>query len=873
MLKKLWNEKKDLSALFTLYDTMKKADEKPNESHFSILITLSNKANQPSKSLSLWKDIEEMDVELPQNVFWSLINASVKEKNQAIASQLLAKGKPLDPIAYTQLLKIVHPHQIIAAMEKDKVIPDKPLVLLLIRSCINLGNLQLAQQLDAMLRGKIKFDIVTYTAMMNLFSELGSSADVVRTFHEMRSSGMQLDVPAYNSAIKAFGALKRFDESKALFDEMKSIGLKPNDVTWIIHLSILGELNDVSSMESAFNEAKNTGKLTGPMFNAVLSGYRQSGHIDRMHRLLDEMKKMNVNPSEITFSILLSTYRKMGSLSQMEDVFNQMKHAGISPTTTSYNIMLDQCDKAKDGQRMKSLFQEMTRLRIGDEVTYNLMIHRHAADGEMSRVDDLMKEMKLKHLGPVQQTYNMFLQGVVESCVDLDKVRSAFDKIPKDLVTYHIFLGWLGKNRSVEEVKEFLVQMTDDKMEHSTRTWNIVLSCVGEKSTWNVVLDVFKEMIDEGHDPDQFTWATLLAAAGSSGDVNNVHDVVNRMKSFGVETLTSLSNGLMNAFGRCGCWEEAEQIFDQVPIAERDSFTWSTMISIFGKYREVDKAVAVFDEMIRTNQPIESIHLLSLMHAYSHALQPDRVLEIWRTMSERFRIEPNEKHVAVVIDALGRTNQIEEARKYVQEDCLIHWITLLGACRLNSNVTMGEIARQNIHRLDPSNASAYIMMANIQGELGEFEDQKLTLQTMKDQRIERRFGVSWIMIDGVKNQFDPHDTNHPAVPEIRDKAKEVLQFSKQHGYKPNFKWVSKNIPEDKKEQDLCEHSERYALYLGLLKTPPKSRLTVFKNLRVCGDCHEHTAVISKLYDREIRLRDTAVWHIFKDGKCNCGGNF
>ncbi|KAJ8620435.1 hypothetical protein MRB53_028964 [Persea americana] len=42
-----------------------------------------------------------------------------------------------------------------------------------------------------------------------------------------------------------------------------------------------------------------------------------------------------------------------------------------------------------------------------------------------------------------------------------------------------------------------------------------------------------------------------------------------------------------------------------------------------------------------------------------------------------------------------------------------------------------------------------------------------------------------------------------------------------------------------------------------------------KNLRVCSDCHSATKLISKIYDREIIVRDQSRFHHFKNGLCSC----
>jgi len=135
-------------------------------------------------------------------------------------------------------------------------------------------------------------------------------------------------------------------------------------------------------------------------------------------------------------------------------------------------------------------------------------------------------------------------------------------------------------------------------------------------------------------------------------------------------------------------------------------------------------------------------------------------------------------------------------------------------------------------------------------------------------------GQSWIHIDKEVHKFFAGDYSHPDILDINNFGKEVLKALKlNENYVPDISLVSHNLSNEDKKKNLCGHSEKTATYYGLLKTPEKTPLVIFQNMRVCSDCHEHTSLISKIYNREIRLRDASCWHIFVDGKCNCNGKW
>jgi hypothetical protein len=86
---------------------------------------------------------------------------------------------------------------------------------------------------------------------------------------------------------------------------------------------------------------------------------------------------------------------------------------------------------------------------------------------------------------------------------------------------------------------------------------------------------------------------------------------------------------------------------------------------------------------------------------------------------------------------------------------------------------------------------------------------------------------------------------------------------------PDTRDVLHAIAEEDKETPLFYHSEKLAIAFGLLHTRSGDTIRITKNLRVCRDCHEATKFVSRVFDREIVVRDRNRFHHFKDGLCSC----
>lgn len=106
-----------------------------------------------------------------------------------------------------------------------------------------------------------------------------------------------------------------------------------------------------------------------------------------------------------------------------------------------------------------------------------------------------------------------------------------------------------------------------------------------------------------------------------------------------------------------------------------------------------------------------------------------------------------------MVDLLGRAGLLDEAHNLINkmpmkpDDAV--WGSLLLACRIHSNVDLGEHVAGRLFETDPENAARYIMLSNIYAEVGRWDDVKRVRKMMNDMRVIKIPGSSWTE---VKNQ-------------------------------------------------------------------------------------------------------------------------
>jgi len=205
----------------------------------------------------------------------------------------------------------------------------------------------------------------------------------------------------------------------------------------------------------------------------------------------------------------------------------------------------------------------------------------------------------------------------------------------------------------------------------------------------------------------------------------------------------------------------------------------------------------------------------------------------------------------------------------MEQPDIVTWLSLLGGCRWKNDIERAERAAENALKLDPQDASIYVLLSNIYSVAGRWDDVDKIRSIMREKEIKKIPGQTWIEINGKVHTFMVDDNSHKQSNEIKTKMKILYNEMKESGYIPNTKFVTHEMNEEDKEDHLCSHSEKLAIGLGLMKTPPGTPLLITKNLRVCPDCHSATKMISKYCKRDITVRDTNRFHHFKNGECSC----
>ncbi|PKA49684.1 Pentatricopeptide repeat-containing protein [Apostasia shenzhenica] len=195
-------------------------------------------------------------------------------------------------------------------------------------------------------------------------------------------------------------------------------------------------------------------------------------------------------------------------------------------------------------------------------------------------------------------------------CRLLDLARQTFDDIPfPNVFSYNALLA-----AYVHESQTHLaVSLFADIPDPDLVSFNTLLSAYSAAGRTTDAVGLFSRMRRHGSDMDGFTISSVVSSLVNSG-INQLHAVA---ITTGHLSYVSINNALVSSYSRAGFLNEAEQVFDEIPMNARDEISWNCMIVAHGQHREGLKALTLFQDMIRRGFNVDMYTLASVLTAFT----------------------------------------------------------------------------------------------------------------------------------------------------------------------------------------------------------------------------------------------------------------
>ncbi|XP_062111715.1 putative pentatricopeptide repeat-containing protein At5g40405 [Humulus lupulus] len=419
----------------------------------------------------------------------------------------------------------------------------------------------------------------------------------------------------------------------------------------------------------------------------------------------------------------------------------------------------------------------------------------------------------------------------------------------------------------------FARELFDEMPSRDPIAWNAMIAGYAQCGKSREALSLFYLMQMEGVKVNEVSMVSVLSACSHLGALDQGRWTHAYIEKNQLTMTVNLGTALIDMYAKCGAMDKAMEVF--WGMKEKNVYTWSSAMGGLAMNGFGEKCLELFSLMKEDRVQPNEVTFVAVLRGCSVVGLVEEGQEHFSSMKTSYGIEPEIEHYGCLVDLYGRAGCIVEALNVINsmpmQPHAAAWGALLNACRMYKNLELGEFASRKIVELESKNHGAYVLLSNIYADSKKWDGVSNVRQVMKAKGVKKIPGCSIIEVDGEVHEFFVGDKSHPRYSEIEIMLGEISRRLKLFGYVPNTNPVLFDIEEEEKEDALCKHSEKVAIAFGLISLREGIPIRIVKNLRVCWDCHEVTKMISKVFSREIIVRDRNRFHHFQDGQCSCKG--
>lgn len=787
--------------------------------------------------------------------------------------------------------------QIFQKMQVEKMDPDQIIFVCVLKACTSIAALQQGWHIHACIleRGfesdiwihntlidmyakcgdleaaRIAFDrlpeqdVVACSALIAGYTQHDHGQQAIQVFEQMLQDCVEADLVTYICVLKACSSIAALEKGQQIHAFIIQSGFEANLFVGSTLIDMYAKCGSLKDAHIVFHRLPERNVVT---WNALVSGYSEHECGEDAFQLFVQMQLEGIDPDPITFHYILKQCDSNVRLEQGKQIHGHIVQNGVEWDSFVGNALVDMYAKCGSLNDAHTVFEKLPKQ---DVVTWSALIGGYAEHEHSLKALQLYEFMQ--QVGPEPDPVTFLC--VLKACSNiacLDQGKHIHGQIIERGWEADEFLGsnlidMYSKSGSLEDA----CRVFDKLQTRTVVAWNVLIAGYTQHDHYQEALKLFQQMQMEGAVPNIVTLVCTLKACSSVAALEQGRHIHGHIIDSGFKPNVIVSSTLVHMYAKCGSLDEACIVFDTLP--ERNIVTWSTLIAGCAQDSDYSLAFRSFEGMQRAGFKPDDVAFLSLLSACSRAGFVEMGCMHFKSMRNDHCIAPKVEHYNSMLDLLGQAGWLNEAEDLLETipfgTNIVGWTSLLSSCRKHTNVDLGKRCFDRFVTMDCGDAAGYVLMSSIYARAGMHEEAVKVEELRTRVNGWKKPAKAYIEIDHQVHGFVVGDKVHPRIDDIYAKLKTLNMKMMEEGYQPNLDSVLDSKSDKEKAEALCGHCEKLAIAFGLICTTSGTSIRVAKNLRMCGDCHIATEVISRIEMREIIVTDAYCIHRFQDGACSC----
>lgn len=426
------------------------------------------------------------------------------------------------------------------------------------------------------------------------------------------------------------------------------------------------------------------------VWNAMISGYVQSGMVSEAFELFREMLSKQIPLDEFTYTSVLSACANAGLLLHGKAVHAHVVRSGPDFDPESAlpvkNVLVTLYSKCAKVDTARRIFDE---IRLKDPVSWNAILSGYVNCGRVDDALEIFKQMPQKS----QLTWMVMISGLVQNGLPEEALRLFSQMRDGNLkpcdYTFAGAIAACGEVGALQNGKQLHAQLIQIGFESSNSagnslltmyakcgavelahlvfvvmpnvdsiSWNAMIAALGQHGHGSEAVELYHQMIAEGLCPDRITFLTILSACNHAGLVDEgIRYFESMERDYGITPGEDHYARLIDLLGRAGRIAEAKDVIKSMPF-EPTSAIWEAILAGCRIHGDMDLGIYAAEKLFEMIPHHDGTYIL-LCNIYSAVGRWEDAARVRKLMKDRgVKKEPgcswieisNKVHVFLVND-------------------------------------------------------------------------------------------------------------------------------------------------------------------------------------------------------------------------------
>ncbi|KAK6924855.1 E motif [Dillenia turbinata] len=525
--------------------------------------------------------------------------------------------------------------------------------------------------------------------------------------------------------------------------------------------SLLGMYTKCGAIEDASTMFESMCKKDSVSWNTIISGFQQSHcYVDSFSVLRQMIQEFKLYPNRVACISALSSCASLELLIHGQEIHAFVLKSGLDVDECLVSCLIDMYMKCGDIRNAKCIFQHVMKIESlkRNSIIWNVMIMGYVHNRHSQQSVEMFFEMLVFGIQPDSSTMVAILVQCSQSS-NLELGRQVHGLIYRfglenDVRVKTALLDMYFKSGDPQSG----LKIFNKSQSHNLVMVGAVLTNLSYSTCPTNALEIFCSFSSDCRLADPLILLAVLRACSSSTLKTKGMEMHGLVAKMGLDYDVYVGGALVDMYAKCKDIESAEKAFAR--LSARDLISWNALICGYAQNGSADTALHAFHTMQSENIRPNAVTLSNILSVSAHISIRTLCKEI-HGYSVRRGFEHNVLMSNSMITAYAKCGDINSSRsifgRMPEKDV---------SCRSHGNEKLAESVADYIFKLDPASVGYRVLLSNIYGNFGKWNEVTRIRTKMKDMGLNKLPGCSWIEVDNKVHVFNAGDRSHEQSVEI-----------------------------------------------------------------------------------------------------------